>query len=276
MRTWLITGASSGLGRAMAHGALEAGDAVVGFMRDPVAAAAFDALAGERSLGLAVDVTERAAVFDAVARAEALTGAIDILVNNAGQVLQAYVEEADPNAVRALIEVNLMGPLNLIQAVLPHMRARRSGRIFNISSGGGIQGVPSIGLYSASKFALEGMTEALAAEVGPLGIHVVIIEPGAFRTNLLIRNVTTNDAGLADYAAGAGRTRDWIARMGGTEPGDPAKLGRAVVAFADVESPPMRLPLGQDALAMVLAKADSLRSDAQAGRGPSADLAFDV
>jgi NAD(P)-dependent dehydrogenase (short-subunit alcohol dehydrogenase family) len=266
MKTWLITGAGSGLGKAIAQAALERGDRVVGTIRDPVAARSFRALNADRAFAIQLDITDRAKVFAAVAEAEQVSGGIDILVNNAGQVLEAYVEDAPPELVRGLFEVNLIAPLSFVQAVLPYMRKRRSGRILNISSGGGIIGVPSVGLYSASKFALEGMSEALAAEVGPLGIDVTIIEPGAFRTNLLIKGRTSVPSSHTDYEASAQKTRSRIIASQGREPGDPNKLARAVMIVADAENPPMRVALGDDAIAMALGKCVSIRRDIDAWR----------
>lgn len=274
MKTWLITGIGSGLGKATAAAAVARGDQVVGLLRDPDVAAAFEALAPGRAHGLRVDITDRDAVFAAVEQAEARTGGIDVLVNNAGQVLEAYVEEAQPDAVRALFEVNLLGPLALIQAALPHMRRRRAGRILNISSGGGIVGVPAVGLYSASKFALEGLSEALAQEVRPLGIAVTIVEPGSFRTNLLGSGRTSVAPAIADYAASAGAFRARLVAQHGSEPGDPARFGEAMMAVADSDDPPLRVALGDDAIAMALGKSASIKADVERWKSIGSGLGF--
>lgn len=268
---WLITGTGSGLGEAMAKAALARGDTVTGIMRKPDAAAPFAALAPGRAHALIADMGDRDAVQAAARTAIERMGGLDIVVNNAGQVLEAYVEEADADAVRALFEVNLIGPMHLIQAVLPHFRAARRGRIVNISSGGGIVGVPGVGLYSASKFALEGMSEALAAEVGPLGIDVTIVEPGAFRTNLLASRTEIATA-IADYADGAGKVRRHIVQGGGNERGDPARLAEAMLQLADAARPPLRLPLGDDAIAMALGKSASIAADVEAWRDVGSGL----
>lgn len=268
---WLITGTASGLGRATAEAALARGDSVAGIMRKPEAAEAFEALAPGRAHALLADVRDRDAIFAAVANALDRMGGLDIVVNNAGQVLESYVEEARPDAIRALFDVNLIGPLNVIQAVLPHFRARRHGLIANISSGGGISGVPVVGLYSASKFALEGMSEALAGEVGPLGIHVTIVEPGAFRTNLLPSRSAIGTE-IPDYEQAVGAFRERLMGMGGRERGDPARLAQAMLALADSDQPPLRLVLGNDAIAMALGKADSIRADVEAWRSVGSDL----
>jgi NAD(P)-dependent dehydrogenase (short-subunit alcohol dehydrogenase family) len=271
---WLITGIGSGLGKAVAAAAIARGDSVVGVLRNRAAAEAFEASAPGRAIPILADVSDRDAMFATVAQAEARTGGIDILVNNAGNSLEGYVEDTDPQAVRALFEVNLLGPLHAIQAILPAMRARGRGRILNISSGGGIVGVPWVGLYSASKFALEGMSEALAKEVGPLGIHVTIVEPGAFRTNLLVREHPRATAASADYERSAGKMRAFISAMGGAEPGDPEKFAQAMLRVADAETPPLRVALGDDAIAMALGKAEAIRDDVEAWRAVGSGLAF--
>jgi NAD(P)-dependent dehydrogenase (short-subunit alcohol dehydrogenase family) len=272
---WLITGIGSGLGRALAAAAIARGDHVVGILRNAEAGRAFEASAPDRAFAVIADVSDRAAMFAAVATAEARLGTIDILVNNAGNVLESYVEEVDPDAVRAVFEVNLLGALHLIQAVLPAMRARGQGHIVNISSGGGIVGVPWVGLYSASKFALEGMSEALAAEVTALGIAVTIVEPGAFRTNLLLREHPKSVSAIADYERSAGKMRSRLGTMGGTEPGDPAKFAQAMLHLADAADPPLRIALGDDAIMMALGKADAIRRDVEAWREIGSGLAHD-
>lgn len=273
-KIWFITGVGSGLGQAVAKAVLDSGDTVFGVLRSPIAAREFEACAPGRAVACIADVTDRDAVFAAVARAEG-AGGIDVLVNNAGNALEGYVEFVAPEDVRAVMEVNLLGPLNAIQAVLPHMRARRRGRILNISSGGGILGVPWVGLYSATKFALEGMSEALAQEVGPFGIGVTIVEPGAFRTNLLVRAHPAMAATSADYdATDAGKLRARISAMGGTEPGDPARFAQALLKLAATDPAPLRAALGDDAIAMALAKADSIRSDVEASRTLGSNLSF--
>lgn len=272
-KIWFITGVGSGLGKAVAAAVLASGDTVFGLLRNPVVAADFEASAPGRAFACIADVTDRAAVFAAVARAEA-AGGIDVLLNNAGNALEGYVEFVAPDDVRATMEVNLLGPLHAIQAVLPHMRARRRGRILNISSGGGILGVPWVGLYSATKFALEGMSEALAQEVGPLGIGVTIIEPGAFRTDLLVRDHAKMDGNSEDYdSSGVGKLRQRIGTMGGTEPGDPAKFAQALLKVAAASPAPLRAALGDDAISMALAKADSVRGDIEAWREVGSGLA---
>lgn len=275
-KNWLITGIGSGLGKATAQAALARGDKVAGIVRRPEAAAEFEALAPGRAFAFLADVSDRDAVVAAVGQAwEALRG-LDLVINNAGQVLEAYVEEAEAAAIRSLFDVNLIGPLSVIQAVLPYFRKVRCGRIINISSGGGIVGVPAVGLYSASKFALEGLSEALAQEVAPFGIHVTIVEPGAFRTNLLVKGRTTIESKIPEYEQALGAFRQGLVSMGGHEPGDPAKLAQAMLILADAEKPPLRLPLGDDAIRMALGKAKSIQQDIESWRAVGSGLAHDT
>lgn len=273
MKHWLITGAGSGLGQATAAAVLGRGDRVTGTFRDPEAAADFEALAPGRATARIADITDHGSVARVVAETEA-AAPIDILVNNAGQVLEAWVEDAPADKVRALLEINLLAPLAFVQAVLPIMRGRGKGRILNISSGGGILGVPGVGLYSASKFALEGMSEALAQEVGPLGIAVTIVEPGSFRTNLLGRNRTGVASSSGDYERSTGKLRARIVGAHGAEPGDPARFGQAMLAVADADPAPLRVALGDDAIAMALSKAEAIERDVTAWREVGSGLGF--
>lgn len=273
-RHWVITGIGSGLGKAMADAALARGDRVTGLLRRTDVAAAFAASVPGRSVAHVVDVTDRDGVFAAIAAAEQ-AAPIDILINNAGNSFEGWIEEADAADVRALFESNVVAPLHLIQAVLPGMRARRRGHIVNISSGGGILGVPWCGPYSATKFALEGLSEALAQEVKAFGIHVTIVEPGGFRTNLLVRDHPKRMGGIADYErSGAVRMRDMISVMGGKEQGDPEKFAAAMMVVVDAQTPPLRVALGDDAIAMAVTKASQLTRDIEAWRAVGSGLSY--
>lgn len=273
-RHWVITGIGSGLGKAMANAALARGDRVTGLLRRADAAEAFAASVPGRSMAHVVDVTDRDGVFAAIAAAEQ-SAPIDILINNAGNSFEGWIEEADPADVRALFESNVVAPLHLIQAVLPGMRARRRGHIVNISSGGGILGVPWCGPYSATKFALEGLSEALAQEVKAFGIHVTIVEPGGFRTNLLVREHPKRMDGIADYEqSGAVGYRDMISVMGGKEQGDPEKFAAAMMVVVDAKTPPLRVALGDDAIAMAGTKARQLTQDIEAWRAVGSGLSY--
>jgi NAD(P)-dependent dehydrogenase (short-subunit alcohol dehydrogenase family) len=258
-RVWLITGASSGFGRALAEAAIAAGDTVAGAARQ---ASRLDDLAAAhpgRVHPVALDVTDAdrcRAVVDEVARR---FGRIDVLVNNAGRTHVGAAEETTDAELRDLFEVHLFGPAAITRAVLPHMRACRSGAIVAISSMGGQLSFAGFAAYSATKFALEGLSEALADEVRPLGIKVLIVEPGAFRTGLFGSHSAS--ASLPDYADTVGRTREMVESGAGTQPGDPAKAAAAILTALDAPDTPLRLPLGDDAVDAVLGHLDSTRAD---------------
>lgn len=273
-RIWLISGVGSGLGRAIAAVALACGDRVGGIVRSGDGARAFDAIAPGRSLGIVADVAGPDAGVAAVRACREAFGLVDILVNNAGRVLEATVEEVEPEAALALLQVNLLGALRLTQAVLPDMRARRCGRILNISSGGGMVGLPALGLYCASKFALEGLSEALAAEVEGLGIHVTIVEPGSFRTGLLVNGTSRVPTVIADYEEACGAWRRRLGKMAGAEPNDPARLADAIIRLVDHPQPPRRLPLGADAIAMIETKLADIARDIAPWRALGQDMGF--
>jgi NAD(P)-dependent dehydrogenase (short-subunit alcohol dehydrogenase family) len=244
----MITGVNSGFGKALAEAALAAGDCVVGTVRAEAARVAFAGIAPGRSFGLLLDVTDEAAVHAAVAQAEELTGGIDILVNNAGYGLVGGVEEATLAEIRAQFEVNVYGAVAVMQAALPFMRTRRAGHIINITSVSGLVGWPSLGLYSGSKFALEGISETLAQEVAPLGIKVTMIEPGGFRTEFAKSSRVRTARIIDDYDPTVGESRRILADHAGHEIGDPAKAAQAILAVAAEAAPPLRLLLGADAV----------------------------
>ena len=247
-RVWMITGASRGLGARMAEAALAHGDAVVATARD---AASIAQRFGEHPalLGVSLDVTDEAQIARAVEAALARFGRIDVLVNNAGFGLLGAVEEATADEVRKLYETNVFGLLNVTRAVLPAMRARRSGHILNLSSVGGQRSGPGFGVYCSTKFAVEGLNEALHHELAPLGIHVTAVEPGYFRTEFLeSTSLTVSPRRIADYEGTAGQVRAAARAISLNQPGDPQKLAQAVLALVASPTPPMRLPLGTDTL----------------------------
>lgn len=254
MKTWFITGASRGFGALVAERALAQGDAVVATARNAKAVA--DRFSNHSNmLAVTLDVADEAQGRSAVQMAIDKFGSIDVLLNNAGYGLMGAVEEASSAEIEALYRTNVFGMLNVTRAVLPHMRANRSGRILNISSIGGYRGAAGFGIYSSTKFAVEGLSEALYAELAPLGIHVTVIEPGYFRTDFLdASSLTASPSMIDDYAETAGRVRTVAARLNHNQPGDPARLAKVLVAFADASNPPVRLPLGSDTVAAIEAK----------------------
>ncbi|ADG10271.1 KR domain-containing protein [Caulobacter segnis] len=273
-KTWMITGVSGGLGREIARAALERGDVVVGTVRRPEAVAAFEALAPGRAHGVVMDVTDTAAIATAVAKAERATGTIDVLVNNAGYGLVGAVEEASLDEVRAQFEVNVFGPLAVLKAVLPAMRARRAGRIINITSVSGLAVWAGTGVYCASKWALEGLTQTLAQEVAELGILVVNVAPGGLRTDFATGSKVIVADKLSDYDGLARDAERIMADHAGQEPGDPAKAARAILTIADVEAPPMHLLLGEDALKYAGYAAQGLAADIEAWKALSLSIGF--
>jgi NAD(P)-dependent dehydrogenase (short-subunit alcohol dehydrogenase family) len=259
-KTWLITGVSGGLGREIALAAIARGDTVVGTVRKAKDADAFELLGGQ---ALVLDVTDEAAVRAGVAQAEAAAG-IDILVNNAGYGLVGAVEEASLDEVRAQFETNVIGPLAMLKAVLPAMRARRGGRIINITSVSGLAVWAGTGVYCASKWALEGLTQTLAAEVAELGIKVTNVAPGGLRTSFGTGSKAIVADKIADYDGLARDAERIMADHAGSEPGDPAKAAQAILAIADEAAPPLHLLLGEDALKYAGYAAAGLAADIDA------------
>lgn len=275
-RHWLITGVSSGFGRELAVAALARGDAVVGTLRQPEQARAFSALAPGRSHGLVLDVTDRAAVEAGVQQAVSLLGHVDVLVNNAGYGFFAAVEETTDREARHVMETNFFGMFAVTQALLPHLRERGRGHVVNLSSLAGMMGLPGCGLYCASKFAVEGLSETLAIELAPLGIHVTVVEPGGFRTNFGGGSMRTGERELPAYAQTAGRTRAGMAAFSQHAQGDPAKAAAALLALVDMPQPPQRIALGADALGAIRQKADVLRGQMDACASLATGTAFDA
>jgi NAD(P)-dependent dehydrogenase (short-subunit alcohol dehydrogenase family) len=258
-RVWLVTGANSGFGRAMVEAAVAAGDVVVATARRPTT---LDDLVGRHPGQVDVaplDVTDASAIEATVHDVLRRHGRIDVLVNNAGRTHVGALEETTDVELRSLFDVHLFGPAALTRAVLPHMRARCSGAIVQFSSMGGQLSFAGFSAYSATKFALEGLSEALNDEVRPLGINVLIVEPGAFRTGLFANRSTSDE--IEAYSSTVGPTRRSVAEGDGTQPGDPAKAAAAILAALDADSPPLRLPLGDDAVDAIFAHLDGVRHE---------------
>ncbi|HEX3489015.1 MAG TPA: oxidoreductase [Streptosporangiaceae bacterium] len=258
-RVWLITGASSGFGRAIAEAAVSAGDVAVATARHVTSLDDLAAAHPGQVDALPLDVTDPVAIDATVADVISRHGRIDVLVNNAGRTHVGAAEETTDAELRDLFEVHVFGPAALTRAVLPHMRSRRSGSIVQISSMGGQMSLAGFAAYSATKFALEGMSEALADEVRPLGITVLIVEPGAFRTGLFGSHTASTP--IADYAGTAGQTRQMVEASAGAQPGDPARAAAAILAALDASDTPLRLPLGDDAVDAILGHLDGTRAD---------------
>jgi NAD(P)-dependent dehydrogenase (short-subunit alcohol dehydrogenase family) len=273
-RVWFISGISRGFGRELASAAIEQGDSVIGTTRN--GQSDLETSSGRLSV-FALDVTHPEDVASVMAKAWQVHGHIDIVVNNAGFGLLGAVEEVDESQARQVFETNFFGLLSIIRAALPRLRAQASGHIINISSIGGFAGFPGYGLYSASKFAVEGLSEALAAELQPLGIHVTIVEPGYFRTNFLSGNSLQRASRVIEaYAATSGKTRESAEERDGQQPGDPALAAKAIIAVTQSQHPPLRLILGADAIARVRAKLTQVAEDLKAWESVSEKTVYPV
>ena len=274
MTTWLITGCSSGLGRALAEAVLKAGLNAVVTARNPAAVQDLVIPYPETGLAVALDVTDAGQVQAVVRDAERRFGAIDVLVNNAGYGYRGAVEEGDEAEVAALFATNVAGTVATIKAVLPSMRARRSGCILNISSIAGRLAAPGSGYYSASKFAVEGLSDALRKEVGPLGIRVMVVEPGAFRTDFAGRSLQQATSNIADYAETSGPRRKENDRTHGTQPGDPARGSRLLIDLVEGGELPFRLLLGSDAVRIVGEEMAAQKREFESWKAQSASTDF--
>jgi NAD(P)-dependent dehydrogenase (short-subunit alcohol dehydrogenase family) len=275
-RVWFITGASRGLGALMAKAAIADGNAVVATGRN---AAAIDERLGESPavLSIALDVTDEAQAKAAVKAAVEKFGRIDVLINNAGFGLLAAVEESSDADVRRIYDTNVFGLLNVTRAVLPAMRKQRSGHVINISSIVGYQALPGVGVYSSTKFAVEGITEALHAELKPLGIHATLIEPGFFRTDFLdASSLVVGKEVIADYDETSGNLRRAAASINHNQPGDPARLASALITLVDAQTPPLRLPLGTDTLKAIAEKNAHVTTETQTWEALSQSTDFPV
>ncbi|MBU9229564.1 SDR family NAD(P)-dependent oxidoreductase [Burkholderia multivorans] len=273
-RVWFITGASRGIGALIAEAALADGNAVVAAGRN---VSAIVERLGESAalLPVALDVTDEAQARAAVQAAVERFGRIDVLVNNAGFGLLGAVEESSDKDVRRMYDTNVFGLLNVTRATLPAMRANRSGHVINISSVGGYRAAAGFGVYSSTKFAVEGITEALHAELQPLGIHATVVEPGYFRTDFLdASSLVVAPTVIDDYDATSGAVRRKAAQLNHNQPGDPTKLAAAMIALVDAPNPPLRLPLGTDTLAAIAAKNAYVAQETEAWRALSASTDF--
>jgi len=273
-RVWFITGGSSGFGRALAEAALSRGDRVAATARRAERLEGLVERAPERTHAVALDVTDPEALGRAAGEVLERFGRVDVLVNNAGHGQVGAVEETTEEELREIFDVHVFGPAALVRAVLPAMRRQGSGAIVQFSSFGGQVAYPGFGAYCATKFALEGFSEALAPEVAPFGIKVLIVEPGAFRTGFS-GGALAQSREMPEYAETVGPTREMITGINGTQPGDPARAAQAILAALDSEDTPLRLPLGADAVDGIRGKLDSVLEELDRWEEVSRATAFE-
>jgi NAD(P)-dependent dehydrogenase (short-subunit alcohol dehydrogenase family) len=272
---WFITGVSSGFGRSLAQVVLARGGKVVGTVRNEAQIAPFENLALGRAHAVRLDVTDAAAVPGALAQALEIAGGIDVLVNNAGYGLFGAFEEVSDAEARQLFDTNVFGTVNVIRAVLPHFRERKRGHIVNFSSVAGVIGITGCSFYCASKHAVEGLSESLARELKPFGIHVTLVEPGGFRTNFAGGSLKWSEAESPAYAQTVGKMRQSMSSYHGTQAGDPVKAAEAIVRAVGAENPPLRLPLGPDAVDVVRKKLAAVQDNLETWLDVSSATNFD-
>jgi NAD(P)-dependent dehydrogenase (short-subunit alcohol dehydrogenase family) len=270
---WFVTGVSSGLGRAMAIAALDAGHRVVGTVRKDVDLKTFESTFPGRAIGVKLDVSDHAAIRPLVDRIEREIGSINVVINNAGYGQEGPIESISIEDFRRLYDANLFGAIGVIQAVLPYMRARKSGRIINISSITAVVAAPAIGAYSSTKAAMNCISEVLAKEVASFGIKVTAILPGSFRTDWAGRSLVRTEDAEGEYAH-LSEQREARARRNGTQPGDPAKFAAAVLDLVESEDPPVNLLLGDSTVRAYHARIDSMQQELKhyATTAPSTDF----
>ena len=260
---WFITGCSTGFGRELAKQVLELGYRTVITARNPETLHSLTAL-GE-ALVLKLDVTDQQQIDASILAATAKFGGIDVLVNNAGIGYFAAVEESEEEQIRKMFEINFFGLSRMIHAVLPEMRKRERGYIVNFSSLAGLRSFPALGYYNATKFAVEGLSEALWQEVEPLGIKVMLVEPSGFRTDWAGRSANESKQQIADYAGTAGIWRSQVRAVSGHQPGDPVRAVQAIIQAIESTKPPHRLLLGKDAFEGAMAKLEEMRKEFLSG-----------
>lgn len=257
-RTWLVTGCSSGLGRAIAEEVLLAGDKVVVTARRRETVEDIAAEHPGRALALSLDVTDQASIDKAAEAAQEWSGGIDVLVNNAAYGLYCAVEEADDGEILSLFDTNVFGLVRVIRAVLPGMRSRETGTIINVGSVAGVVGGPGNGFYAASKFALEALSEALRAELAPHGVRVILLEPSGIRSDFHGRSYKRAKRGIEAYATTAGRQIDAYLSLDGRQPGDPHRMARVMIELAGSDQPPLRVALGASSVDRIRTKLKSM------------------
>ena len=247
-RVWFITGTSTGFGYLLAEEALKRGERVIATARDLSKLSRLARQYPDRIHTFRLDVTNRNEITSIAQQGITTFGHVDILVNNAGYAMNGAIEEVSEDEFEPMFQTNIYGLIRVTRAFLPHFRQRRSGHIFNLSSIGGLIGSPGWGFYNATKFAVEGLSEALAEEMKPLGVHVTVVEPGPFRTDFLGRSSKLARRQLRDYATTAGKAREYLKTQSGKQPGDPQKAVEAIITAANSPKPPLHLILGHVAL----------------------------
>jgi len=276
VKTWLITGCSSGLGKQLAEAVAGRGDRLVATARSVDVLQALCDRYPDTVRGIALDVTQPGAAAQAVALAEGAFGGLDVLVNNAGFGFIGAIEEAEPSEYRPVFEANVFGLIETTRAALPSLRKRKGACIVNLSSGAGIAGSAGFGIYNATKFAVEGLSEALAEELRPLGLNVIIVEPGPFRTEFLGRSIATAAREIPAYSDMAHARRQYRQTNNGRQAGDPAKAVAVMLQAIDSGHPPLHLPLGPRAHAIAERKLEAFRADIAAWRDISIATDFDT
>ena len=271
---WLITGCSSGLGRALAARVLARGHRLIATARQPETLDELVAADPSRCRALALDVADASQVAPVVAQAAEIFGRLDVVVNNAGYGLVGAVEEYDEAQITRNFETNFFGALRVIRAALPILRAQRRGHFVNISAAAVIANYAGFSIYGATKWALEGLSESLAAEVRPLGLKVTIVQPGPFRTEFISRSLERASAAIPDYEASSGKFRRFLETMNGRQPGDPAKAADAIIAAVESDNPPLRLVLGKYAIDKTRRKLGSAARELDAGSAAGAATDF--
>ncbi|MBA3711378.1 MAG: SDR family NAD(P)-dependent oxidoreductase [Pyrinomonadaceae bacterium] len=272
-KVWFITGSSTGFGRELAEEVLAQGYKVVATARKPETLSALVKKYPQTARVARLDVTNKDEAHRAIEEAVEEFGRIDVLVNNAGYGLMGALEEPTDEQIRQQFETNIFGALNVMRAVLPQMRKQQSGHILNISSVGGFIAFPATGYYSASKFALEALSQALAGEAAHHGIRVTIVQPGAFRTDFNGRSLHLPETRMTEYPA-TDEFVSWLKEMDGKQPGDPRKAAQAMIKVVESENPPLRLPLGEDSVTAIEAELEAVKKDIAPWREVGIDTAY--
>ena len=273
-KVWFITGSSTGFGRELAEEALAQGHKVVATARKPETLEDLVSKYPEAARAVRLDVTDRDEVGKAIDEAVRAFGRVDVVVNNAGYGLMGALEEPTDEQIRQQFETNLFGAINVMRGALPQLRRQGGGHVLNVSSVGGFIAFPATGYYTASKFALEALSEALAGEAAQHGVKVTVVEPGAFRTDFNGRSLHLPETRMAAEYPATDEFVNWLQEMDGKQPGDPRKAAQAMIKVVESEHPPLRLPLGEDAVTAIEAELEAVKQDIAPWRATAVDTAF--